>query len=100
MLWIYALTYTFPPSVTDSFAEAVQGSTSKMLFWFKLNKKQTDVMQEAVVQNAPNNNPAIDINNDIHIDMNNNRNVVANSNANKNEIIEYKFDHNSENLDH
>jgi hypothetical protein len=89
------------------------GVIEKAKLRFRIGKKETDVRQEAVIQNnvpvVKNDIPSVNVTNNVnpdHIELDieggrkeENKNYVYN-NPSKNVIVEKYLDHNEENLDH
>lgn len=68
LFWIYALNFTFPSTMTNSFAGALEGTTKKLAWWFKLGKKHTDIVKEAEIQ--ANANVEANVNGNANVNLN------------------------------
>ena len=72
--------------ITNSFSQALEGTTKRLVLWFKLGKKATDVREEAAIQQAAANQNDVNIN--VEVDggqhqqnyQNNSQNQYANNN--------------------
>ncbi len=98
--------YTFPETYLEPINQTFSGAFEKLKLRFRLKKKETDIKQEAAIQNPPSQNnsnnqhgefQSNNVNPDnIHIEIgesNQNKYIVNNNNLNNNNMNNNKYNY-------